>query len=444
MVRISSKLGIILLAVLLLALPLLAACDDDETEEPTATATEPTTPTDEPTAPVTEPTAPMTEPVVEELTITIGNITDKTGPASQALVNVDAALMDNIKYFEEQGLFPEGLTIDLIEYNTEYDPGKFITAYEWLQEQGADIIVSSVPGTGEVLKSRVDEDETVFWTLTATPPLFDPPGYIFSVNVNSEAIMYTMLDWLVENDPNFPQDRPAKIGGMGMQDPYVEGWINGLTSYCDNNPKWELEDAYVVGWTTMTFAPEVDGLKDCDYIIPPSTGFALPNFMAEYRQAGHTATFLGNDAQNAFLGLMVDAAGWEVMDGMYLALPYTWYTDDAEVIDIIDYIFANYHSESEVGGFMWSGGAYRGGFTQMRGIMLLLQGFFEENGLSTYDANALYEYLQSASIAIDGNTWDYSSTDRQSWNSMGMMQADGAAEALVRVDDGWFPVVFEP
>ena len=448
--RNSSKLWIMLLALLLLAMPLMAACDDDDdeetaaTESPTAPMTEPTAPMTEPTAPMTEPTVPVTEPVVEELTITIGNITDKTGPAAQALINVDQALKDNLKYFEEMGLFPEGVTIKLVEYDTQYDPSKFIPGYEWLKEKGADIIVSSVPGSGETLKSRVDEEQRLFFMLMATPPLYNPPGYIFSVNINSEAIMYTILDWIAENDPNFPTDRPAKLGGMGAEDPYVQGWIEGLTKYCDNNPNWELKDTFIVGWTTMTFEPQVDALMDCDYIIPPTTGFAIPNFMKEYRQAGGNATFLGNDAHMAYLGMIKDGAGWDIMDGMHFVVPYTWYTDDAEVIDILDHVFANYHSESEVGGLMWSGGAYRGGFTQWRGMLLLIAEFLEENGLAAYNTDAFYEYLQSASIKIDGNVWDYSPTDRQSWNSMGMLKADAATEGLVRVDDGWFPVVFEP
>ncbi|NQT71456.1 MAG: ABC transporter substrate-binding protein [Chloroflexi bacterium] len=457
--RISSKLWIMLLALLLLAMPLMTACDDDETTEPptapvaeptapvaepTAPVAEPTAPVAEPTAPVTEPTAPVTEPVVEELKIKIGSLTDKTGQAAQALINVDQALKDNIEYFTEQGLFPEGLTVELMEYDTSYNQANFIPGYEYLREQGADIIVSSVPGSGEVLKSRVDEDGTVFFMLMATPPLYTPPGYIFSVNINSEAIMYTLLDWVEENDPNFPTDRPAKLGGLGAADPYVTGWIEGLNKYCENNANWEMEDTFVVDWTTMTFTPEIDALKDCDYIIPPTTGFAIPNFITEFRQAGHTATFLGSDAAIAYLGMIIDGAGWDIMDGMYFCLPYTWYTDDAEVIDIINYVFENYHSESEVGGLMWSGGAYRGGFTQWRGVMLLIQEFLEENGLAAYNTDAFYEYLQSASIEIDGNVWDYSETDRQSWNSMGMLQADAATEGLVRVDDGWFPVVFEP
>ena len=443
MVRISSKLWIILLALLLLAMPLMTACDDDDD-------TAPVTPTDVPTvAPTEVPTVAPTEvptdkPVLEELKITIGSLTDKTGVAAQALINVDQALKDNIQYFADQGLFPEGVTIDLIEYDTQYDQSQFIPAYEWLKERGADIIVSSVPGSGEVLKSRTDEDGIIFFMLMATPPLYDPPGYIFSVNIGSEAIMFTLLDWVMANDPNFPTDRSAKLGGLGMADPYVEGWIKGLNTYCEARSEWELVDAIIVDWTTMTFAPEIDALKDCDYIIPPTTGFALPNFMKEYRQAGLDATFLGNDAHIAYYGLMKDGAGWDVMDGMYYVLPYTWYSDEAEVIDIINYVFDNYHSESEVGSLLWSGGAYRGGFTQWRGMLLLLKGFIEETGLVEYNADDLYEYLKTASFDIDGNVWDYSETDRQSWNSMGMMQADGDAEAIVRVDDGWFPVVFEP
>lgn len=443
MKRRSFGLGMIVMAVLLLILPLLVACDDDEdTAEPTAASA----PTEQPTA-MPSPTEQPTDgkPEVTELTIKLGNITDKTGVAAQALINVDQALKDNIRYFEDMGLMPEGVTIDLIEYDTQYDPSKFIPAYEWLKEKGADIIITSVPGSGEVLQQQLNEDEQLFFTFVPSPSLFEPPGYLFSVNVISSVVsMYTILDWLSKNDPNFPTDRPARLGGMGMQDAYVQNWIKALENYCDVYPEWELEEAIVVDWTTMTFAPEVNALKDCDYIIPPSTGFALPNFMREYRQAGHDATFLGNDAHLAYYGLMKDGAGWEVMDGMYYCVPWTWYTDDTEQIDIINYVFDNYHTETEVGTLLWSGGAYRGGFTQWYGMLLLIQNFLEENGLGAFGNQNFYEYLQSASITIDGNFWDYSETDRQSWNSITMYQADAASEDIVRAASGWFPVIFEP
>ena len=98
--------------------------------------------------------------------------------------------------------------------------------------------------------------------------------------------MYTLMPWIEENDPNFPTDRPAKIGGVGMMQNYAQYLQDAAKAYADANPdKWEWIGGHILGWETVTFGPEVDAMMDADYIIPPSTGFYIGSFIKEYRDA---------------------------------------------------------------------------------------------------------------------------------------------------------------
>ena len=113
--RISSKLGIILVAMLLLALPLLAACGgDDDTEEPTAPATEPTAPATEPTAPATEPTAPVTEPA-GDLTWVLDVSYDGTSEVHTATVIGEEAIEGTDCYVAEWAFDVQPFRYDAIQ-----------------------------------------------------------------------------------------------------------------------------------------------------------------------------------------------------------------------------------------------------------------------------------------------------------------------------------------
>ncbi len=72
----------------------IGACDDGDDKEATA-------------SPVILPTeSPSPAKPVEDVTITIGSVTDKTGMASSALTIVDMALTDVIGYFNDNDLIP--------------------------------------------------------------------------------------------------------------------------------------------------------------------------------------------------------------------------------------------------------------------------------------------------------------------------------------------------
>ena len=130
-------------------------------------------------------------------------------------------------------------------------------------------------------------------------------GYVFSLGITPEYEAYTLLKWLAENDPDFPKDRPAKIGGASWLDGYSIVWFDAARKYAEAHPEqYDWVKGYLNEFSFI-WNNEVEGLKDCDYVFVPTP---MHKFVEEYRLAGHTAKFLGSDVQVAFLG-MIDISG---------------------------------------------------------------------------------------------------------------------------------------
>lgn len=70
-----------------------------------------------------------------KVTITIGEITDLSGPASPALLSVHYVTMDLVDYYNEEGLIP-GVKLELVTYDCAYNPARDIPGYEWVRERG--------------------------------------------------------------------------------------------------------------------------------------------------------------------------------------------------------------------------------------------------------------------------------------------------------------------
>jgi len=423
----------------------VAACgDDDETERPTQTQT----PTDAqpPTATSTPiPTKTSTPPPAQDVKLQIGIISDLTGPAAQALIVVDQALADAVRYFEEENLV-SGVDLEIIIYDGQYDPSRDIPGYHWLRERGADVIFTIFNSTGIALKDLAAEDEVVCFSLTTSPEMIDPPGWIFTLNVTGEPYKFTLLKWIEANDPDFPKDRPARIGAVGMQDPYVITQQEGIKQYCEAHPdKWEWVSGHLVDWSTITFGPEVEALKNCDYVMPPSTGFAVPNFIKEYSTAGYTAKFIGDDAQMAYLGMMEAGAGWDAFDGMIISLLNGWWTDDYELPSLARRLTNEYHTAKEVESLRWAGINYIGAFMQHYAWLSILAKTLEDVGPENFSSQALYDTATSFSMTFGGGAeWNFTDTKRTAWNACGIYAASAEIEDLVRIDPDWQPFIYEP
>jgi len=429
-----------MLVALLIIVPLIAACDDDETEEPTSV---PTAPATEPTAPEPTPTVAPTEPV-EDIKITIGALTDMTGPAANAIIPVDKGLEDVIRYFNDNNLIP-GVELDLVKYDGQFNPANDIPGYQWLKEQGADVISTIVSSAAVVLKPTLEDDEMVMFSLVTSDEVINPPGWVFSSNVSGEPYKYTLLKWLAENDPDFPQDRPAKIGSVGNLGEYAATQEKGLREYCEaNTDQFEWVDGFMLGWETVTFGPEVTALMDCDYIFPPSTGFFIGAFIGEYRDAGGEAKFLWDDGQTAYLGMIVDAVGWDAIDGSIVSLLNGWWTDDFEMPNLANQVVNEYRSD-EADQMRWAGISYFGGFMQSYMSVSIIAEAINSVGPENFNSQVLYDTAESFSMTPEGGAlWDFSPTKRSVTNAIGVYQVSAEVQDLVRADPDWVPLIYEP
>jgi len=436
MVRIRSSTVILALVALLMMVPLVTACGGGEkTPAPASTATQTTTPASTATAAPTQP--------AKTVKITIGCITDMTGMASNALIPVDKALADVVRYFNENNLIP-GVKLDVVKYDGQYNPANDIPGYKWLKEQGADVITSIVPSAAISLKPFAEKDKMVIFSLVASDEVINPPGWVFCVNTSGEPYKYTLLKWLAENDPDFPQDRPARIGAVGEGD-YAATQQKGLKEYCDAHPdQYKWVDGFLLDWTTVTFGSEVDALKNCDYVMPPSTGFFIGAFMGEYLNAGGSAKFIWDDAQAAYLGMIIDALGWDAVDGTIVTLLNGWWTDDYEMPKLVNQLINEYRPD-EADEMRKAGISYFGSFMQHYAWISILAKAINSVGPENFNSQVLYDSAESFSMTPGGGAkWSFSPTKRSIPTAIGIYKCSKEAQDMVRLDPEWQLLIYKP
>ena len=85
------------------------------------------------------------------VTITVGEITDFTGPSAPACIPMHHALEDLVRYYNDEGLIP-GAKLRLISYDTRTDASRYTLAYDWCKERGANIMAAMITGSAETIR----------------------------------------------------------------------------------------------------------------------------------------------------------------------------------------------------------------------------------------------------------------------------------------------------
>ena len=418
-----KTLNIMIMASLLFVLPLITACSDsDEDNEP-------------PAAVLTEEQA--TEPVK----IKIGTIIDLTGPGAQAMSKTKMALDDMVEHYNEQGLIP-GIELEVIYYDDQYDPSNDIPGYEWLKEKGSDLIVCIVPASAQILRPFAEEDGMMLFDALPIDETLEPPGYVFSMGAPTiEHGCYTLLKWIAENDPDFPQDRPARIGGASWNEGQSASLFAAAEEYCEAHPEqYEWVGGHLKQFTFI-WDHEVEELKDCDYVIPATL---FHSFAEAYRNAGHTAKFIGNDLHTGFLGLLDDADLWNEVDKTLILTSFCWWNDECETVNLAKKVLYENHSDEEAAEIIRSGAGYLAAVSA-NVILGLVADAVTAVGADNFNSQALYDAAQSFSMTLDGvDLFSFSKTKRTALNYMSMYEIRGSEKGLFRADPEWIPVVHEP
>ncbi len=412
------KSAIFKVMVLVLLLITAVACSGSDEEEPTFGET-------------------GQAPVV----ITIGNLTDMTGPSANAMGMINKGLRDVAEYYNEQNLVP-GVELRVVEYDGQYDPAKDKPGYEMLRRNGADVIFTAVASSVVTLKPHLESDDMVLFTVAATEEILEPSGYIFSVGAPfSEDLGYTLLKWVAENDPDFPADRPAKVGGTFWAEAYGSEILAGAQKYTMTHPdqyEWVQCDlpSFTFVWTT-----QIETLKDCDYVIPP---IPMNQFVDQYTDAGYDTKFVGTHAHDAFLGMVESANLWVELDGMYFLRSSEWWTDeDSTMVNLMKkLLYENHPGNAEE--IRRTGNGYLAGYNFYVMIELIREAV-ELAGPESFGPQAIFDAAESFSLKIDGvERESLSSGERNSINYLVMYELDAQRKDLFRVGPDWNPVVSVP
>ncbi len=372
--------------------------------------------------------------------MTIGYHADMTGPSANAMAIVTMALEDMLKYYKEQNLIP-GVEFEVISYDGQYDPSRDIPGYEWLKERDVDFIISHSAGTGATLKPRLDEDQMMLFLIGASHEAVEPPGYVLGVGQTLwEYHSYVLLKWIAENDPDFPTDRPARIGGAFWAEPAGESVLTGAEEYAEAHPdQYEWMGGYTTNFS-FVWGPEVEALKDCDYVFPP---LLMDRFVKEYRDSGYTAKLIGTDLHLALLGMVYDAELWDDLDEMIVVRTNRWWNEEGELIDLTKrLLYENHPDRAEE--IMREGNGYLG-IQQIWVMLELIADAAESVGVENLSSQAVYEAAKSFSMTIDGielNSFD--ETKRTSLNYLRIYEIRGAEEDLFSLSPDWIPIMREP
>ncbi|MFO8101318.1 MAG: ABC transporter substrate-binding protein [Dehalococcoidia bacterium] len=415
-----------LLLVLLLSLAFLPACDDEETGTPGNG-----TNGDE-----------NGEGSGEKVTITIGNLTDQTGVAAQTLAMIDAALKDIVEYYNDNELIP-GVRFRIVEYDTQYDSAKAIPGYQKLKSDGADFIWTPVTLAVPVLKPRLDRDKFVAFTATANMKKEElNGGYVFSLGITPENEAYTLMEWIAENDEDFPADRPAKIGGAAWDDGYSNLVFSAAKDYADAHPELYDWDKSFLTEFGFNWTVQAEELKDCDYVfipIPPHI------FIRDYVAAGGNAKFLGTDPALAFTREIGKTGLWDEVDGSLFLRSSRWYNETGEIIDLTNQLLDEKHSESEAKAYRQQGCTY----ISIKNLYIMLdivKETVERYGAENFNSETLYETATSWQFEYDGipDFNNFTETKRIAQNYYAVYEASAAVENIVRAHEDWIPEVESP
>jgi ABC-type branched-subunit amino acid transport system substrate-binding protein len=423
--RIRSKVVTIIMISLLVTLSLLVTCDSsDDKEEITPAQTATVQPTEVP---------------VEDVTITVGVLSDMTGPAAKAMEIVNQVTNDLIEYFNEEDLIP-GVKLDAIFYDGGFDPSKDIPGYEWLKEKGADVFLATPPHSPATLKARVDKEKVVLFAMTVGEEILDPSGYVFCMNNSAQTIIKTLLAWVAENDWDWQTKGPAKVGATSWSTSYFVDQHAAAEEYAKAHPdQFEWVGSWLTAFSSFDFASEANALKDVDYVLPPGAPWA--KFTREYKIAGGKGKQLLTDAQASFIGFTSASAGWDAIDGSLVTLSCRWWNEDAELSDLANKLVRENHDDAD--DIIFSGMAYISSIHHIYGIINSIKQTVENVGPQNFSQEALYNTLLSFPMDYGEayEEWSFDENTRHGWDHMAVFRIDGTEEDLIRLEPDWYPVV---
>ena len=370
-----------------------------------------------------------------KVTITIGEITDFTGPAAPAVTTIHYALEDVIRYYNENGLIP-GVKMKLASWDTHYDASREVPGYDWVRSRGAKLVVTVYGESGEILKPFADRDKVVVTNMSATTAQIEPPGWVFCFNCPASWGAKVTMKWVSENHWDYSEGIP-KFGFAGWNSAYTLDIKKGMEEYCQAHPdKFEWVGSFLAPMGEMSMSGLAEKLKDCDYVA--CFGTPLAYFLKAYRDKGYTATVIDSCSALAFKGFLVDMIGWQGLDGTLSTNPAPLWNEPFPLVELAEELLQKYRS-GQANDIIAEGAGYVGVVVQLVAMFNILTEAVTAVGAENFDGQAYYDaavnYKTSGPLWEGYPQWGFSETKRWLVDDFVLYKFDAKTKSLVRLGD---------
>ena len=242
MKRRTTKIVLGLVVLLLLALPLAAACEPKENEPPV------------------------------EKTVLVGYIGDFSGATALASGRLWTAAREFFKWANETNYLP-GVTVTWTEEDDRYDPGQVPIAYRNIMTKEPMVLFTMRAATSAVLKPLVDRDKIPVLSFTGSVATAqEPVGYVFQESFVPEINFNVFLNYVADT---WEGSKPARIASLSWDTDDGRQHINsGVDTAAELGIDFKREYAEIAPPGTMdlkTYLIRIQELNP-DYIFFPLPG----------------------------------------------------------------------------------------------------------------------------------------------------------------------------
>jgi ABC-type branched-subunit amino acid transport system substrate-binding protein len=371
-------------------------------------------------------------------TITIGFLTDFTGPGGPSIERLYPVIKDLVKYYNDEGLISDA-KLHLISYDTGMDPSKYVPGYDWLKVRGAKLIITSLPGGAETIKPFAETDGIPIFSFLYDEAMMESPGaeWVFSITIPSGPEVKTLLNWVSVNHWDYAKGIP-KIGFYDWETSDGTEREAAVKEYCQDHPdKFDLVGSFLTPSGTMSTAGEVEKLKDCDYIYTQSIQGTY--FIKNYRDSGYHAQFLGSSTSFGFYEFYQSMLGWERLDGYISTMIVSWWGEDNAAVTIIKEFIDKYHPRKTAEDM---GASYYGAFIETRAVFEIIQQAVGVVGAADLNGQALRDAAVKYSLHIEGiPEYGFTDTVRYLVHGIAVYEWSAATKGLVRLSSDWLPLI---
>jgi branched-chain amino acid transport system substrate-binding protein len=317
-------------------------------------------PTSNPTTPATSAPATSTAPASTSTAgkeLKVGIITPSTGKVSYKGIPGEHGFLDAVSYINNELGGVNGYKIKPLWYDSAYDSNNVTTAIESLKDQGALMFVtmsSTEMGYGQSIANRAEFPGMVTFT---TPSNYRPPAHIYGQMPDygddwiAFANYYMTNIWKGSGKPKMALHLINNVTGSGARDA-AKAKAEGMGIDVVDVEEHTATDASMMDSLTRIKAlnPDVLFISSVDqptYLI-----------LKAARDLGLTPKMTIGLAHATFSKALVDMAGADLLEGIYVSCPWvTWEDSGPGLAKVKEYVQKNNSKDAGDGNYlsMWAG-----------------------------------------------------------------------------------------